>query len=282
LLHQEGSTTGALLLTPDGPVDLMQVTAVWYRRFAPGHALPADTPMRPAAVQESRATLAGLIEVLPAFHLDAVADVRRAGVKPLQLRLAAELGLPVPRTLVTNDPEAVRHFASECPGGVVAKTLSSFVVHDEEGRELAVYTSWVREEHLEDLDGLQLSPMQFQEWVPKAFELRCTVVGNRVFSAALDVGLLDRGKVDWRIEGSELAAAWRPHELPPEVEQALLSLLDKLGLNYAAIDLILTPDGRYVFLEVNPCGEFRWLNDLEELSIAEAIAGVLTGEARRT
>ena len=125
--HEQGCTR-ALLSLAGGAFDLDEVSAVWYRRFAPGHALPAGMGTRSAAVKESQAMIAGLVEVLPVFHLDDVADVRRAEHKPLQLAWASELRLRVPRTLVTNDGEALRRFARECTGGVVAKTLSSFVV----------------------------------------------------------------------------------------------------------------------------------------------------------
>ena len=52
---------------------------------------------------------------------------------------------------------------------------------------------------------------------------------------------------------------WRPYDLPPEAEAPLLALMDFYGLNYGAADFILTPDGRHVFLELNPSGEFFWL-----------------------
>ncbi|MDP8910365.1 MAG: MvdD family ATP-grasp ribosomal peptide maturase, partial [Chloroflexota bacterium] len=266
---------------PEGTVDLDDIAAVWYRRFAPARALPEATAMRSAAVRESHAALTGLIEVLPVFHLDDVVDVRRADNKLLQLKWASEVGLPVPETLVTNDEHAVRRFARACTDGFVAKTLSSFVVTDSDGAERAVYTSLVRDEDLEDMSGLRLSPMQFQELVPKAFDVRCTVVGTRVFTAVLEAPTHDDGCVDWRIKGSELADAWLPHALPPHIEVALRALLDRLGLNYGAIDMIVTPEGDYVFLEVNPAGEFLWLDELVSPSISDALADVLVGVGRR-
>lgn len=280
-IRQERRSTGATLHLPDGQLHLDQVSAVWYRRFAPGHCLAGDMEMRAAAVGEAHAFLAGLIHVLPAFHLDAVRNVRRADNKPLQLKWAAEVGLNVPRTLVTNDEDSVREFARECGHRFVAKTLSSFVVTNERGDELAVYTRLVRDDDLQDLSGLRMSPMQFQELVPKAFDLRCTVVGSEVFAAALPARELEGGCVDWRVEGRARADAWRRCVLPAEVECAILGLLDRFGLNYGAIDLILTPDGEYVFLEVNPAGEFLWLDEIGSRSISDALASVLIGEGRR-
>lgn len=281
-IRQERGSTGATLHLPERDLDLDQVSAVWYRRFAPGYALPADMEMRAAAVGEAHAFMAGLIHVLPGFHLDAVRDVRRADNKPLQLKWAAEVGLHVPRTLVTNDEDAVREFARECRHRFVAKTLSSFVVRNNKGDELAVYTRLVRDDDLQDLSGLRMSPMQFQELVPKAFDLRCTVVGSAVFTAALAAHELEGGCVDWRVEGRARAHAWRRHVLPADVERAVLGLLDRFGLNYGAIDMILTPDGEYVFLEINPAGEFLWLDEVGLRSISDALAGVLVGDGRRT
>jgi D-alanine-D-alanine ligase-like ATP-grasp enzyme len=74
---------------------------------------------------------------------------------------------------------------------------------------------------------------------------------------------------------------WRPYELPLEVEQKIQRLMDYFCLNYGAIDIILTPDGKHVFIELNPCGEFFWLEHTPGLPISGAIADLLLGETQR-
>jgi len=74
---------------------------------------------------------------------------------------------------------------------------------------------------------------------------------------------------------------WQPYQLPVEVEQKLLRLMDYFSLNYGAIDIILTPARKHVFVEVNPCGEFFWLERSPGLPISDAIADVLVGHSRR-
>jgi glutathione synthase/RimK-type ligase-like ATP-grasp enzyme len=123
--------------------------------------------------------------------------------------------------------------------------------------------------------------MIFQELIPKALELRVTIVGNQVFSAAVDSQKSDVSQFDWREDGDGLINDWEPYALPQSIQRKLLALMDSLGLDYGAIDLILTPDGRYVFLEINPAGEFFWLEMQPGLAISGAVADVLVGRVAR-
>jgi glutathione synthase/RimK-type ligase-like ATP-grasp enzyme len=263
--------------------DLNEVGAIWHRRVSVAARLPRemDAQLRAASVGESRAALLGVLAGLDAFRIDPEATIRRAEQKPLQLRVARELGLDVPPTLVTNDSAAARDFYAACGGRVIAKMLSSFAVYDREGRESVVFTNPVGPEDLEDLSGLSLCPMTFQERVEKRLELRATVVGRRVFTASIDSQASPRAAHDWRRDGVGLIDEWQPYTLPPEAEGGLLALMDYYGLNYGAADFILTPDGRHVFLELNPSGEFFWLEQGPHLPISAALADVLLGLAPR-
>lgn len=263
--------------------NLGDLEAVWYRRFSPGGGLPAgmDAQVKNASAGEIRRVLVGLFSVLDTFWLDPVNTVKNAVNKQLQLEMARELGLEIPDSLTTNDPEAVRRFFDAHPEGIITKMLSSFAIYDDEGRENVVFTNPVTAEDLEDLSGLELCPMTFQETVPKDVELRVTVVGRRVFTAAIDSQSRERATHDWRREGAAMVEEWQPHELPKDVEHRLLGLCDWLGLNYGAIDLILTPDGRHVFLEINPSGEFFWLEHQPGFPLSRCLAEVLVDPGRR-
>jgi MvdD family ATP-grasp ribosomal peptide maturase len=270
------------LISAEGDLDLRKVSAIWHRRLEIGGRIPRsiDPQLRMASIGEANKTVKGMLESLRAFRMDPEPVIRRAENKQLQLQVARELGLDTPRTLITNDPEAVRDFEQSCENGIVTKMLSSFAVY-EDGLEKVVFTSPVSHEDLADLDGLQLCPMTFQEQVPKALELRTTVVGNRVFTASIDSQASAAAQYDWRKDGVALLGDWKRFELPGEVEHRLLRLMDYFSLNYGAIDFILTPDGRYVFLEINPVGEFFWLEDCPGLPISSAIADVLLGQVFR-
>ena len=270
------------LTNEEGEFDLREVTAVWHRRISFGAHLPAglDKQLRHASLGETSAAAHGMLASLNAFRIDHIQHIRRAENKQLQLQVARELGLDIPRTLTTNDPTAVRAFAKSCEGGIVTKMLSSFAIY-EEGKELVVFTNRVKPEDLADLSGLSICPATFQELVPKSLEIRVTVVGQRVMSASVDSQVSERAAHDWRRDGVSMLQDWRPYQLPVEVEEKILRLMDYFSLNYGAIDIILTPDGKHVFIELNPCGEFFWLERTPGLPISGAIADLLLGHSQR-
>jgi hypothetical protein len=268
---------------PTGPIDLGALDAVYYRRVAYGRHLPADMDpqLRAASAREIRAVVEGLLGALPVFQLDGLWTVRRASSKQLQARLARKAGLDVPRTLTTNDPAAVRTFAASCRRGLVAKMLSSFAVKGE-GSEQVVFTSEVAPGDLDDLDGLALCPTTFQEKIEKKLEYRVTVVGTQVFASAVDSQASAITATDWRRDGAGLADAWRPRPLPRAIEDRLVDVMNGLGLQYGAADIIQTPDDRFVFLEVNPVGEYFWLDAQHGGAISRTLAEVLVGRRRRS
>lgn len=254
--------------------------AIWYRRARWAEQLPKtlDRQLRHGCALESEALLRGLMAAAPCFVMDPPDLVRERGHKPQQQRLARELGLATPRTLITNDPAEAREFVASCPGGAIAKMLSAFAVYDEEGKEQVVFTTSLTPEHMERLDGLRLAPMVFQEKIAKRLELRITVVGSRMFVAAVDSQKFAGAEVDWRERGVTLLPAWTPYQLPADVERALERYMERIGMQYSAIDMIVEPDGRHVFLEANPAGECFWLEVYApHFPLAEAIADVLVG-----
>jgi hypothetical protein len=176
---------------------------------------------------------------------------------------------------MTNDPDAVRAFRTE-HGAIVAKMLTPLSVGMEH-QPFSVRTSLVRDEDLDHLDSLRHAPMVFQALVPKEVELRVACVGRRAFAGAIDASHSERGRVDWRSAHPD-EVRWQAAELPAAIAVCLQALFERLGLCQGAVDLIRTPDGRHVFLEVNPVGEWGMLERELGLPIADAIAEELLNE----
>lgn len=254
--------------------EALQVDAVWlWRLWPPRIDERLAAAHREAAQRESATTLRGLLDLLADVPwIDAIDVNRAADSKTRQLRLARELGVAIPPTLITAEPAAVRRFFAAHDGQVVAKLQTSLGYAMAGGRGLP--TRLLRREDLDALDGLRHCPMVFQRYVPKAMELRVAWVDGQAFVGALDGA---RCGVDWRYEST---ASWEPHALPEAVHRRLAALMARLGLRQGAIDLIVTPAGEYVFLEVNPSGEWGMLERELGLPIGEALADALLRLAR--
>jgi glutathione synthase/RimK-type ligase-like ATP-grasp enzyme len=137
-----------------------------------------------------------------------------------------------------------------------------------------VHTNLVTKEDLDAGDLLRHSPMVFQEQIAKACEFRLAVIDDKFFVGSIDARNSSRGQVDWRLASPD-EISWERGHVPDEVAMAIRALMSKLGLVYGAIDLIRTPDDEYVFLEINPGGEWGMLERDLNYPISEAIADAL-------
>jgi len=266
-LRAELGPAGAPRLLLDD--EALVVDAVWLWRLWPP---PPDERLaaahREAAQRESTTTLRGFLDLLDgAAWIDPLDRNRAADNKTRQLRLACEVGLPIPPTLITADPAAARRFFAAHDGRVVAKLQISL------GYSMAgtggLPTRLLRAADLDAMAGLRHCPMVFQRYIDKALELRIAWVDGRALVGALDGPACG---VDWRYAAT---ARWQPHDLPAAVHERLAALMAGLGLRQGAIDMIVAPDGEYVFLEVNPNGEWGMLEQELGLPISEALAEAL-------
>jgi len=271
-----GDGRTAHLLTETGEeTSVDEVRAVWARKlWSPRMAHDLDERYRSMCINESAAALEGFFDALHnARWINNLDHQRNAENKQRQLRLAARAGLRVPRTLVTNDAVAARRFFAETEGQTVAKLLRPLAVSMDSATPF-VYTNRVREEDLAHAEALRHSPMVFQELIPKAYELRVAYVAGETFAGALDATGTSRGHTDWRRAAPD-ECQWQKAQLPTEVARSLQVLMSELGLVFGAVDLICTPAGEHVFLEVNPGGEWGMLERDLGLPISEAIAEAL-------
>jgi hypothetical protein len=254
---------------------LDQARAIW---FCPPRPIELRDDLwrashREWALAQWSEALGGLWDDLPARWVNHPARGESAGRKTLQLRTAAELGLQVPRTLVTSDPAAARGFVEEAggPHRVVHKALRAV---DGVWRETRLFEPG----DLERLDALRHAPIVFQEYVPAEADLRVTVVGDEVFAAEIDARESSY-PLDWRVDFDRARLA--PAILPDAVAGSLRRLVRRLGLELAAIDLRRTPAGEHVFLEVNPYGLWLFVELRTGQPITDAIAAHLDAAPAR-
>lgn len=262
-------------------VELEEISSVWYRR--PAQPEPSeeitDPDDRRFAAEESEEALLGLWRALDCTWVSHPDALEAASYKPAQLLTAAKLGFAVPRTLITAKPQEARAFVEMIYGDVIIKPLRYGVLRETDEYEDVVFANPVRTEDVRSgMEAVALCPCFLQEYIDKDVEIRVTVVGKEVFSAEIHSQEVAGAEHDWR-RSSAADVPHLPHALPNTITDRCVGLVRQLGLNFGAIDLIRTPDGRYVFLEINPNGQWLWVETLTGLPITDSLVRLLTGEA---
>jgi ATP-grasp ribosomal peptide maturase len=270
--------TGALR-GPVRDVDLSAVRSIWYRK--PSVVQPhADmtTTERQWAAAEATAGLGGLLASLPGVHwVNHPTRNAEADHKPRQLAVADALGLPVPASLITNDPEHARAFCEAYrEHGVIYKPLRGGPA-TENGRPVALYATTVTAADI--TDNVARTSHLFQARVPCAYAVRLTIVGRRLFAVRIDAPP-SASTVDWRAVHDQLT--YTRIDVPDDITDRVNQLMDAFGLVYAASDWIVTPDGVWTFIgDLNPNGQNAWLEAQTGAPIASALADELAKESHR-
>ncbi|MGX1574921.1 MvdC/MvdD family ATP grasp protein [Cellulosimicrobium funkei] len=247
-------------------VDTTTLRAVWWRRPQP-FALHDDLRSaqdRGFAHGEVAAAVSGLWSCLPATWVNDPDRDEAGSRKMWQLQVAARLGLRVPRTCMTNDPARAREFLHREPGRVLFKPFSGTPATWRETRP-------VRDSDLALIESVRYAPVIFQEAVAGS-DVRVTIVGTQLFAAELRTEE-SAYAYDFRVDTHHCPTS--VHDLPEHVATALLRLMEVLGLWYGAVDLRRTPEGDYVFLEINPAGQWLFVEYATGQPIAAALAALL-------
>ena len=269
-----GKAVGSLCAHGLRTIETSGVKAVWYRKPLFDFKGAASEENRGFAVEETRSAIDSILSLFEgAFWVNDLQSARSARVKAQQLSLASELGMRVPRTLITSSFDDALAFADSCPHGVAAKTIYSATAVIE-GIPQAIPTQRITSDDvLLFQNSIKVCPVQLQEYVPKAHELRVTVFGREMFVAKLDSQKDARTTIDWRPDADIC-----PHEIVPPtsyLERFCLEFLQRQGLVYGALDIIVTPEGEYVFLENNPFGQYLWVEDRTDAPLTRAMANLL-------
>jgi ATP-grasp ribosomal peptide maturase len=252
---------------------LAEIRSVYYRRPT-DYRLPADMTEEDAdwAREEAHAGFGGVLTSLNYRWVNLPSRNKRAATKPVALAAALRCGLTVPRTLITNEPGRARSFIRALPGQTAAyKAVGKNLPAERDGQWEALFTTRVTAEDI--TDGVSRTAHQFQEWIDKAYEVRLTVVGGRMFAAEIHAGS-DASKVDFRTDYASLT--YQVCSVPDAVADGVRRLADFFGLHYAAMDFLVSTDGCWHLVDLNPNGQFGFIPELRD-PITKALADLLEG-----
>ncbi|MEH6374737.1 hypothetical protein V7793_10450 [Streptomyces sp. KLMMK] len=278
------------LHTEDGLIDLDEIKAVWWRKPSaprPSNSLP-KLDLRYAR-RESDYALQGLWRLLISnpdiYWMSDPQNIRKASNKMIQMARGAAHGLMSPKSIVTNDPQEVCKFYDECSQRMVYKSMTGSLLMpgevlspDEEFPGVPLVRPFT-DEDMKKVDSVRQSACMFQELVEKKHELRVTVFEDQIFTCQIDSQKSDLTRYDWRRH--DLRPSARVGKLPNSIAHACLAILDEFGLRFGAFDFIVTPEDKHVFLEVNPNGQWLFVQEwVPELRLMQAFVDIMIRNSR--
>ena len=270
----------AILGLADGrKLQLSTLRAVWRRRCWPAAHIGCDPDFAFAAAAQARhafdAALSRLADDDNVVVQNHPERERRAEQKPRQLGLARHLGFDVPDTLVSNDPDAIRAFIARVhdAGDRVVTKLLTPLSQTMRGDGPFVYTHTLRDDDIKALDDVRFAPQIFQRRVEKVLDVRVQVMGDAVV-----VGATACTSDDWRVDST---GRFVPYVVDAAVDADFANrcraLCRALGLGTGALDFVVDASGAIFFLEVNPAGEWGFLERDLGQGLPEALARLLLG-----
>ncbi len=205
--------------------------------------------------------------------LDNPWNVQIAEDKLFQLKCAMQIGFNIPETLATSDPIRIKNFYEKHNGNVVVKALSASPIVDH-----VLYTNKLTNKDIAQIDSVKMSPSIFQVYVSKKYELRITVVGNKIFPVKIYSQGDEATSLDWRRKPklNDFDVKMEQTTLPIKIERYIHCYMKLINLRYGCIDMIVTENDEYVFLEINPNGQWYFVQLHTEAQIAKAISELLT------
>ncbi len=203
--------------------------------------------------------------------LNAPHRLLRASNKPEQLTIANSIGFNIPDTYIGVNYENIKNFYKKHSGEVIAKAVKhGFDFNGDKARVAA--TQKIDEATLISLKDYASIPMIFQNYITKEHDIRVIVVGGKAFATAIDSQSHEETKIDWRLSDCyKIPLKQYEVSLPKKIKKLCIDITKRYNLRYSAIDLVLGKDGAHYFLELNPNGQWAWIEQLNIHKIRDAI-----------
>lgn len=263
--------SGTLTVPSQGETAIDEITSVWYRGLKIAKPDCAETAVARFVQTEVTSTLTSFLNMLAdRYWISPPCSITAADDKAHQLIRAQQYGLQVPKTILTTNPAAIYDLLDRSGPFLVAKRLSLPTA----GEPIAYTTELHRGTVDLYLSDFKYCPTLLQERIPKLVDIRVAVIYDTTFAVEIHSQENTKTKADWR-RTPITNLRCLPHDLPKHVRDALVSLTAAYGLRYSAPDLILTPRGDYIFLELNPNGQWAWMESLTSLPITARLVDVL-------
>lgn len=259
-------------------IDLKEISSVYFRR--PELPVVESAELNKGEINllknEIIYTLEGIYKLLRnAYWISPIYSIREAENKIYQLELAKYLDFKIPKSIVSNTYEDVAKFYEDNNENCIIKPIKSGLIENEKESQI-IFTSLLKNKP-DSVQQIKSCPNFLQSHIPKKGDVRVTMVGNKAFSTFIHSQDSDNTKIDWR--KGETILKHSKIELTTELTNKCIQLLKSLNLKFGAIDFILDENDEFTFLEINPNGQWAWIEKQTGYKISNEIINLLQHES---
>lgn len=252
-------------------IDLSEIKLVILRYFDPRFLHYRHGIYQIFYLQQWYQTFLNLQNILQCKWINKVDNTFDAENRLYQLKLAKEIGFDIPDTVITNNPDVVENFFLRYPDSVLMKVLHHHGIYMK-NYSYNFYSTILNKSDLYDIKQFIITPSIFQKKIKKKSEIRVTIIGNKVF--ACEIISKDKNYIDvHNVKSDNLE--FHEIQLDNKIKTSCMNMVDRLGLTVASIDFIIDTKGKIFFLEVNPIGDWNWLEERTSMPMTEAYSQLI-------
>ncbi len=267
------SLTNPVFRLDGEPIKPEKIKLLWYRRPEPLRIESPDmSPEAKYTIDEWGEALNAILAHVPKHrwvnHPSANAT---ASLKLHQLSIALDLGMSIPDTIVTQVPEQAKEFLRKHDGTIVVKPMAIAYIerNSRSSPDSLIYTNKVEAEHVCKFEEVKNCPTMFQEYIDKEIDVRVTVVDDKFHAVGMTANENGRQRCDIRRNNMQ-DVTYQAVTMPEIVKVKLSNLMRRFGLRFGAVDFVVDSNGQWHFLEINPNGQWAWLDQLAGTNISNS------------
>lgn len=193
------------------------------------------------------------------------------------LLCAIKHNLIIPNTLISSDLSKLKFFYKHNKGGVISKAIEYSYINPEEGIDIGGYTSLVLDKNFKIANNF-VFPSLLQKCIEKKFEVRTFYLNGDFYSTAIFSQNDTQTKIDFRNYNFDKMNRVVPYKLPYNIEEKLSNFCKELQINCGSFDIVVDINMEYIFLEINPIGQFQQVSKPCNYNLHYKIAQYLINE----
>lgn len=246
-------------------IDLNDIYSIYYRKPILPSLDEYDVAYHTMIAKDIISMINGIVDSFSGTVLTKPFILRKSENKIYQIKLAYECELIMPNSLLTNSTSKANKFISKYDSIIKPISIGKLTTKD----KVKLFQTSVIKKNLEEIS---LNPVYIQKYEQKYYEVRITIIGNNIYP----VKIMPYNKIDWRIDQEK--NIYELIDIPKDIKDKCLNLMNKMDIKFGAFDFIVNQNKEFIFLEVNPNGQWLWLEETLDIDISKKIIDYLQGE----